>query len=258
MRTTVGSSAVIRAHGSRNRHVNAPARSSLTGATGYVGGRLLAALLRRDGHAVRCLVARSRRPRAPARGRRPSCAATSSPATASPTALEGVDVAYYLVHSMGGGAAATSPRATARGRGDVRPRGRAPPACAASSTSAACGRADGPREHLRSRARGRGDPRASRCPPLVYVRAAMVIGAGSASFQILRASRPPAAGDGHPALDRHAHAADRDRRRRRGARRAGRPATTRPPRSQLGRRRRPHLPRDDGACAAARPDAARR
>ncbi len=48
------------------------------------------------------------------------------------------------------------------------------------------------------------------------MRAAMVIGAGSASFQMLEALAA-AAGDGLPALDRHPHPADRGRRRRRSA-----------------------------------------
>ncbi|MDP2053968.1 MAG: NAD(P)H-binding protein, partial [Acidobacteriota bacterium] len=71
----------------------------LTGATGYVGGRLLPAL-EAGGHRVRCL---TRRPEVVTQGHsardvvqgdvleRPSLDA----------AMRGVDVAYYLVHSMG-------------------------------------------------------------------------------------------------------------------------------------------------------------
>ena len=71
----------------------------LTGATGYVGGRLLRALEAR-GERVRCL---SRRPEylQPALPRRPrSCQGdVLQPATVAP-ALVGVDTVYYLVHSM--------------------------------------------------------------------------------------------------------------------------------------------------------------
>jgi uncharacterized protein YbjT (DUF2867 family) len=71
----------------------------LTGATGYVGGRLLRALEER-GEAVRCL---SRRPEY----LQPRVAATTEvvrgdvlqPATVA-AALVGVDTVYYLVHSM--------------------------------------------------------------------------------------------------------------------------------------------------------------
>ena len=75
----------------------------LTGATGYIGGRLLKELEAR-GLRVRCL---ARHPGF----LRPRLAATTElvqgDALEPPTlehALEGVDTAYYLVHSMHGGA----------------------------------------------------------------------------------------------------------------------------------------------------------
>src|SRR4051812_32573154 len=72
----------------------------LTGSTGYVGGRLLPALLD-DGHDVRCLV------RSPKDARLdPRAKVTRGDLLGDPAALEeamdGVDVAYYLEHSMGG------------------------------------------------------------------------------------------------------------------------------------------------------------
>jgi uncharacterized protein YbjT (DUF2867 family) len=72
----------------------------LTGATGYVGGRLLAALLER-GERVRCLV---RRPDAIAP--QPGVTVIAGDALdphAVRQALEGVEVGYYLVHAMGSG-----------------------------------------------------------------------------------------------------------------------------------------------------------
>ena len=72
----------------------------LTGATGYVGGRLLT-LLEQRGVRVRCL---TRRPDA-LRGR---VGATTEivagdvlESASLAAALEGVDTAYYFVHSMG-------------------------------------------------------------------------------------------------------------------------------------------------------------
>ena len=75
-------------------------RVLLTGATGYVGGRLLKALETR-GFKVRCL---RRRPES----LEPRVAASTEvvagdvldPASLC-RALEGVDTAYYLIHSMG-------------------------------------------------------------------------------------------------------------------------------------------------------------
>ncbi|HZD87578.1 MAG TPA: SDR family oxidoreductase [Gaiellaceae bacterium] len=70
----------------------------VTGATGYVGGRLLPALLARGEH-VRCL---ARRPEAIAS--RPDlevAAGDALDAAAVRRALEGIGVAYYLIHAMG-------------------------------------------------------------------------------------------------------------------------------------------------------------
>ena len=72
----------------------------LTGATGYVGGRLLAALESR-GRRLRCI---ARRPEflEPKVGRAVEIVKGDVlEATSVARALEGVDVAYYLVHSMG-------------------------------------------------------------------------------------------------------------------------------------------------------------
>jgi len=75
----------------------------VTGATGYVGGRLVPRLLE-QGHTVRCMV------RDPARlqGRNWSdkvevVVADVLDSTTLPAALQGMEVTYYLVHSMGGG-----------------------------------------------------------------------------------------------------------------------------------------------------------
>lgn len=149
----------------------------LTGATGYIGGCLLPRLLD-DGHDVRCLV------RDPARARLPEGAEVVQGDVARDVglaaALQGTAVAYYLVHSMEG-----------RG-GDFAERDRRAARAFATAAKQAgverviyLGGLEGERsEHLRSRHEVAEILR-EHGPPLVYVRAAMVIGAGSASFQML-------------------------------------------------------------------------
>jgi len=78
--------------------IRSQSRILLTGATGYVGGRLLPALLAR-GEQVRCF---ARRPEAIQP--RPGLEVVAGDAldgSAVRRALEGVDVAYYLIHAMG-------------------------------------------------------------------------------------------------------------------------------------------------------------
>jgi uncharacterized protein YbjT (DUF2867 family) len=151
----------------------------LTGATGYVGGRLLPRLLE-DGHTVRCLV------RDPARASAlPDAARLVRGDVVSGDGLEealaGIDVAYYLVHSMGagGGDFADRDRQAARAFGHA-------------ARAAGVGRviylggleASAGSEHLRSRHEV-AEILDELVEDLVYVRAAMVLGAGSASFQML-------------------------------------------------------------------------
>ena len=153
----------------------------LTGATGYVGGRLLHALEER-GESVRCL---SRRPEY----LQPRVAPTTEvvrgdvlqPASIGP-ALVGVDTVYYLVHSMSSSRpfdvadrkAALAFGEAAReagvrkiiylgglGRGDLSP-------------------------HLASRQEVGEILRASGVPT-IELRASIVIGSGSASFEMIRA-----------------------------------------------------------------------
>ena len=98
-------------------------RALVTGATGFVGGRLAAALADR-GWAVRCLV----RDRSRAQGLADRGFELHEADVLDPEALrgagEGVEVAYYLIHAMGRGTAraASSPANTAasttRRRGD--------------------------------------------------------------------------------------------------------------------------------------------
>ena len=230
-----------------------PTRSCSTGATGYVGGRLLAAAAapRARRHVPR---PRPRRARGLPDGRRASCRGDVAPGAGLAEALDGV-AGRLLPRPLDGPRqrAATSRRTTAAARRELRARAaREAGVRARRSTSAACG-ADG--AGLGAPAQPRGGRRASsrtHVPEFVHARAAMVIGAGSASFLMLRSARRSACPRwSAPQLDRHAHAADRDRAtsRRRSRALADVPRSAR--RGPARRRRRPHLPRDDAALRAS-------
>ncbi|MDH4348002.1 MAG: SDR family oxidoreductase [Gemmatimonadota bacterium] len=75
-------------------------RILLTGATGYVGGRLLAAL-EREGRIVRCLARRPEFLRQRAAASTEVVAGDVLDPGTLPAALQNVDTAFYLVHSMG-------------------------------------------------------------------------------------------------------------------------------------------------------------
>lgn len=155
----------------------------LTGATGYIGGRLMP-LLERRGLRLRCL---ARRPE----HLRPRVAITTevvagdvlAPETL-PAAFEGVDTAYYLIHSMG---------AARDFRHDDRQ--------AAANFAAAAKQAGvrriiylgglgnpehGLSEHLRSRQESGEMLRASGVQ-VVEFRASIIIGSGGLSFELIRA-----------------------------------------------------------------------
>ncbi|HEY4276954.1 MAG TPA: NAD(P)H-binding protein [Conexibacter sp.] len=157
----------------------------VTGASGYIGGRLatrLAAEKRPDMGELRLMMRRPKAAHAPPGAKVVAGDAVSGEGLAQ--ALDGVDVAYYLIHSMGrGGDRGFEQRdraaATAFGRAarEARVRRLVYLGGLSSENSSA---------HLRSREEvaellGAAGPR------LTHVRAAMVIGAGSASFQMLRA-----------------------------------------------------------------------
>ncbi len=153
----------------------------LTGATGYVGGRLLGAL-RDAGRRVRCM---TRRPDELAARLGDDVEVVQGdvldPATLGP-ALEGVTAAYYLIHSMGSGeeyerqdreAAANFARA-ARDAGIER-----------ILYLGGLG-GDGPlSKHLRSRQEVGGILRESGVPTIEF-RASIIIGSGSLSFEMIR------------------------------------------------------------------------
>ncbi|MEU0005551.1 SDR family oxidoreductase [Streptomyces sp. NPDC006314] len=161
-------------------------RCLVTGATGYIGGRLVPELLA-AGHRVRCLA------RSPGKLRDHPWAGDAEVVPGDVTdadsvaeAMRDVDVAYYLVHALGSGrefeatdrraARIFGERAKAAGvRRIVYLGGLTPTGVPEDELS----------PHLRSRAEVGRILLASGVPTAV-LRAAVVIGSGSASFEILR------------------------------------------------------------------------
>ncbi|MCX5323437.1 SDR family oxidoreductase [Streptomyces sp. NBC_00120] len=158
----------------------------VTGASGYIGGRLVPELLA-AGHRVRCMA------RSPAKlrdhpwaGDVDTVRGDVQDAESVAEALRGIDVAYYLVHSLGSGpdfeaadrraAAIFAAQAHACGiRRIVYLGGLTPRGIPESSLS----------PHLRSRAEV-GHIFLDGPVPATVLRAAVVIGSGSASFEMLR------------------------------------------------------------------------
>ncbi|WNM57637.1 SDR family oxidoreductase [Candidatus Nitrospira allomarina] len=154
----------------------------LTGATGYVGGRLLARL-EQHGRNVRCL---ARRPEFLKDGVGPGTEVIAGdvldPASLA-TAMSEVEVAYYLVHSMGAsGGFEEADRIAARNFGKA-------------AWSAGLNRliylgglgddSESLSPHLRSRHEV-GEILRQSGVPVVELRASIVIGSGSLSFEMIR------------------------------------------------------------------------
>jgi uncharacterized protein YbjT (DUF2867 family) len=155
----------------------------LTGASGYVGGRLLA-LLEQEGHRVRCLARRPEYVRERVGPGTEVVAGDVLDRDSLDAALRDVDVAYYLVHSMGSTGsfekadrdAATNFAAGARAAGVGR-----------IIYLGALGREDEELSaHLRSRQEVGRILRDSGVP-VIELRASIVIGSGSLSFEMIRA-----------------------------------------------------------------------
>jgi uncharacterized protein YbjT (DUF2867 family) len=158
-------------------------RCLVTGATGYIGGRLAPRLLR-AGHHVRCLTrSASRLSDLPWAGRAEIVEGDLLERPDLATMFDGIDVAYYLVHSLGAkdfedrdrrAAAAFAAGAARSGVGRIVYLG-GPTGGGEQATSA----------HLRSRSEV-AEILASGGVPTVTLRAAIILGSGSASFEMLR------------------------------------------------------------------------
>jgi uncharacterized protein YbjT (DUF2867 family) len=154
----------------------------VAGATGYIGGKLALRLLA-EGRRVRCLARRPERLRGLVGQGAEAAAGDLRDPGALRRALAGVDAAYYLVHSLGEA-------------GDFREADRA---CARAFAAAAreagvrrvvylggLGGDAGGSEHLEGR-REVGRLLRESGAEVVELRAAVVIGSGSASFELVRA-----------------------------------------------------------------------
>ncbi len=158
-------------------------RALVTGATGFVGGRLAAALTDR-GWAVRCLVRDRSRAQGLADRGFELHEADVLDAEALRGAGEGVEIAYYLIHAMGRGSTRGGfeerERQGARNFAEMAKRERV------ARTVYLGGLGDRPASaHLRSRHRT-AEILAALGPPLTYFRAGMIVGAGSESYRTLR------------------------------------------------------------------------
>lgn len=171
----------------------------ITGATGYVGGRLAPLLLER-GWNVRALARNPAKLAGRPWAAHPDCTIVRGDMLDEPSlreALRGCDAAFYLVHSMNPAVAAfaDADRKAAycmvralqalRGTQSALPRviylsGLLPP-----ETDTHGHGASRVSEHLRSRAEV-GEILALADAPLTVLRAAQIIGSGSASFEIIR------------------------------------------------------------------------
>jgi uncharacterized protein YbjT (DUF2867 family) len=152
----------------------------ITGATGYVGGELLEALLA-AGHRVRCLARRPEALRA-AVGADVVRGDALDPASVR-AAMSGVDTAYYLVHSMGSaGSFEQEDRTAARVFGDTARE-------AGVRRIVYLGGLGSSGQELSAHLRSRhevGEILRSSGVPVIEFRASIVIGSGSLSFEMIR------------------------------------------------------------------------
>jgi uncharacterized protein YbjT (DUF2867 family) len=150
---------------------------AVAGATGYIGG-LLCERLRGEGHAVRAL---ARHPERAGELKEAGCEVCRADVLDRETlgpALEGVEVAYYLVHSMGRGSSGDFAERDQRGAENFA----AGAAAAGVKRIVYLGGLGEGSKHLDSRHATAQELRQGSVP-VTYFRAAAVIGAGSESFR---------------------------------------------------------------------------
>ncbi|MGD8413406.1 MAG: SDR family NAD(P)-dependent oxidoreductase, partial [Candidatus Latescibacterota bacterium] len=158
----------------------------VTGATGYIGGRLVPRLLER-GHGVRCVVRRPRKLDSRTWRSHPRVEVVQcdvSDTAQLEAAMEGCSDAYYLIHSMLAAGQSYHEQDVMLARSFGRAAGRA--GLRRIVDLGGLGEmGDGLSEHLASRRRVE-SVLAEGSVPVTVLRAAMIIGSGSASFEILR------------------------------------------------------------------------
>ncbi|MFZ0013247.1 MAG: SDR family oxidoreductase [Acidimicrobiia bacterium] len=158
-------------------------RVLVTGATGYIGGRLVPRL-REEGHDVRCLVRdRSKLESSPWRDDVEIVVADVLEPGTLPAALEGCDAAFYLIHSMDGGSEDFDQRDQTAAHNFAE-------AAAGSRLQrivylGGLGEGADLSKHLSSR-QSVGHILAQGETPVTELRAGVIIGSGSVSFEMLR------------------------------------------------------------------------
>jgi uncharacterized protein YbjT (DUF2867 family) len=154
----------------------------LTGASGYVGGRLLAAL-EASGRRVRCLARRPEHLRSRAAPTTEVVQGDVTDPGSLGQAVAGTDTAYYLIHSMAAGPAfEEADRRAARAFGDAARQA----GVRRIVYLGGLGRGDGLSPHLASRHEVGEILRRSGVPTVEF-RASIIIGSGSLSFEMIRA-----------------------------------------------------------------------
>lgn len=169
----------------RSASASSPRRVLVSGATGYVGGRLVPCLLREGRYDVRCFVRDADRLRdRPWADQVEIVEGDALDYATIPPAMEDVDAAYYLIHSLGAGEEefadldrraannfGRAARETGVGRliylGGMQPKG------------------ERESKHLRSRMET-GDHLRDWDVPVTELRAAVIVGSGSLSFELIR------------------------------------------------------------------------
>ena len=157
-------------------------RILIVGASGYIGGRLVP-LLQAKGHDL-ILMSRDARPLAARFPDARVVAADLLDPSTLPPALEGIEVAYYLAHSMGAGERGFAERDRQAARNFAQAAERAGVARIVYLGGLGDDSAD-LSHHLASR-HETGVELAAHGVPVTEFRAAVIIGSGSASFEILR------------------------------------------------------------------------
>jgi uncharacterized protein YbjT (DUF2867 family) len=153
----------------------------LTGATGYIGGRLLRSLEEQE-RRVRCMTRRPEHLRGRVAAATEVVRGDVLESESLQSALDGVDTAYYLVHSMGGrGGFVEEDRRAARDFG----RAARDAGVRRIVYLGGLGRDDELSDHLRSRHEV-GEILRSSGVPTLECRASIVIGSGSLSFEMIR------------------------------------------------------------------------
>lgn len=163
---------------------DAPQRILVSGATGYVGGRLVPCLLR-AGYDVRCFVRDADRlADRPWRDDVEVVEGDALDAETIPPAMEGIDAAYYLIHSLGSG----EDEFAERDRRAANNFGRAAEEKGVDRIIYLGGiQPKGARQskHLQSRMET-GDHLRQWDVPVTEFRAAVIVGSGSLSFELIR------------------------------------------------------------------------